>query len=149
MIKTTTRTMYFTPYIPQKGKKKDESAPCFAAVDVKHGTLRLSKRTLIDLGMEGKFVKLYVDPDREAIGWQIRSDAPVDELKVKLWRLVKSNSSGQAAISISGILKQFRNLEEKTYKRLEIKKYVPQNQVMDAGQAYFYIKVKDNDIEEE
>lgn len=149
MIKTTTRTMYFTAYIPTKGKKKDESAPCYAAVDVKHGNMRLSKKTLIDLGMEGKFVKLFSDPDRDAIGWQIRSDAPVDELKIKLWRLVKSNSSGQATISISGILKQFRNLEEKTYKKLEIKKYVPQNQVLDAGESYFYIKVKDNDIEEE
>lgn len=149
MIKTTTRTIYFVPYVPVKGKPKDTEAPPTATVSKKYGHIQFGKRAIRSLQMEGRFIKFFYDSAKNTIGWQIRSEA-MSLGEAKVWKLVKLNKAGNASFSIVGIINSFRGLTKDNYKKLEIKKYVVTNQsILEKGQQYFYVKVQDTIDEED
>lgn len=137
-IKQTQRKINFLPYLPGERAVKEEKKVVIT-VDVKNSVLRMGKHACEEMGMPGKFVKLYYDQDKKIIGWSVVNSSIGIE-KLKSHKLVKFNAGGQFVVSIMTILGKMMGLEQTAY-RLEVKKYVETQDMLDRGNTYFYVKI--------
>lgn len=146
MITEVKRQIYFQPYVPLKGRKKDIDAPPVVTIDTKYNKIVFPARTLSILGLENKFIAFYFEPTRKIIGWRIKDNLGAGELlgrKAK-WKLVKINTNGNWTCIIKGIIDNFGvSLKQEKYKNLEIKKYVEQEGVIDKGTTYYFVELKE------
>lgn len=143
MIQQTHRTIHFTEYIPIRGREKDIDSPPLVHIDVKHNIIKFNARTLAILGMDGKFISFYMEPTKMIVGWSIREGLSEEMLKMKKFRLVKSHKdSGVWTTSINGIMKAFNGRVSKdNYKKLEVKKYIETEGVLEKGTVYYYVQL--------
>jgi hypothetical protein len=98
--------------------------------------------------MDGKLVRFFFDSTKKIVGWQVQSKS-MELAATKNWKLVKANKTGMAQFSISGILKSFIGLKKDSYKKLEIKKYVVTQGVLEKGQQYYYVKVDEKSSDDD
>lgn len=148
MIKTTTRTIHFIPYDPKKGRTKDTEEAPTCTVSAKFGLISFSKKAVDQLQMDGKLVRFFFDSTKKIVGWQVQSKS-MELAATKNWKLVKANKTGMAQFSINGILKSFIGLTKDSYKKLEIKKYVVTQGVLEKGQQYYYVKVDEKSSDDD
>lgn len=146
MIRETKAKIHFTPYIIKKGRaEKDvtEKSPV-ASVSVKYGRLNFTSHAIKEIGMAGKWVKLYYEPHRKIIGWRVKDKVENGELKT--WKLCQPDkNNGTWGMSITKMLTEFKGLTQESYLNLEIQKYKDiggghLNQY--AGETFFFIEVK-------
>jgi hypothetical protein len=142
MIKETKRKIHFITYIPTKGRPKDESKPPYASVSKKYGVLKFGKKAINALEMDKKFIKLFYEPVKKIIGWQITNHLNEGQLKSKEWRPITPNKiNGTAVISIKPIIDMFNgSLTEDSYK-CEIFKYREQSDILSRGDVTYFVKV--------
>ena len=147
MPQQTHRQIHFTQYIPGR-KKKEKEGPLLASVSVKHGLLILPGTTLKKLGMVDKFIRLYYEPTKKIIGWQIVNDS-LNQEQLKTAKLVKIYpATNNYKTTITPMLREFKGLKKESYTSLEVKKYV-ETGLLDRGTTYYYVKLKDTDDGEE
>lgn len=149
MIEETKKKIHFMPYSVKKGRVKDTNKPPTASVAMKYSRLTWGKKAIRDMGMGGKFVRLYFEPNRKIIGWRITDKLSEAELKSKVWRLCNpAPSTGVWHWSIKGMLDQMKLKEDHTYKDLEIKRYREMG-IADqySGEVFYFIEVKEDNNE--
>lgn len=120
-IPETRKKIAFTPWTTTKGapKASHETVPT-ASVYKKFGTLQFSKTLISETGMAGKFIRLYFEPTRKIIGWQLRTKVEQEEMKV--WKLVRPTKSGTWSLGIRKMLNEIR-LSKDSYPKLPVQKY--------------------------
>jgi len=91
------------------------------------------------------FISFYYDSTRKIIGWKVKGELSENQLKSKKYKLVKSNPRSAAYVTtIQGILEQVNGqLTKDKYKNLEVKKYVEKQGILDKGEVYYYVQLKD------
>lgn len=141
-MKETKRKIYFLPYSPHKGRESKKDIEPFVVVSTKYNKIGFTKKTMQDLDMTNKFIKFYFEPASKKIAWITKKNLDEAELKSKSWRLVKLNKTGQFQVSITGILKEFKNLKPGTYKP-EVQKYidVDQSHLGKGTQIYYFVEL--------
>lgn len=142
MIKETTQKINFSSYEGKKGRSRDESAPVIVSVDAKWFLICFSARAIEEMNMNNKFIKFYHESTKKIIGWQLTDRLDEIALKSKKYRLVNQNkTTGEYKASISGILKQFMNVEPIRYK-CEVKKYRETSDILTRGEEFFFVQLK-------
>jgi hypothetical protein len=131
----TPRKIYFAEYNPKFGKTADETTYKIRyAATAK--ALHFPGKLIKAFDLEGKFIKLYTEQTRRIVGWKVESKLDLDEVK-NGWRLVKINASGQYALSIQRIIKQF-GLDELGNISLDLQEYVD-NSLLEKNNKYMYV----------
>lgn len=144
MIEQTHRKIHFSEYIPERGREKDTDAPPVVTITIKAGTIKFPKRSVIVLGMEGKFISFYYEATKKIVGWVLKDKLDDKLLHSKKYRLVKVGKSGGWTTTIQGILRAFNGrLTEESYKKLEVKKYIEIDGVLERGTIYYYVELND------
>lgn len=144
MIQQTHRKIHFTEYVPEKGREKDTDAPPVATIRRKQGTIQFPKRSVAILQMEGKFISFYYEATKKIVGWVIRDNLDEKLLHSKKYRLIKVGKSGGWTTTIKGIVKAFNGrLTEETYNKLEVKKYIEEEGILERGTIYYYVELND------
>ncbi len=141
-IEETRKKIHFTPFDIKKGRAVDESpAP---TMTLTAGSLRFNKSLTTELNLNGKFVKLYSDPIKNVIGFQIGTEV-IDHPDLKGWKLVNANpDTGMWTVSIRKMLEQQfgEKTAEKKYGKLPVRKYVEANG-MDRGMTIYFVELVD------
>lgn len=144
----TKRKIHFIPFTSSKGKKKSQFADSpTMTLSVKFKMLHFSNSLVNELDLEGKFIKLFFEPTKKIIGFQVRKSVNGDNLKD--WKLVKRYAGRKGTIAaykcaVGGIINEFNGtLHKDSYKELPVCRYV-ERQGLDAGNEYFYIQINDN-----
>jgi hypothetical protein len=106
-----------------------------ATVSSKFGRLSFPKLTIEHLGLGGKFIRIYFDSQKKAIGWKVFDEGKLKDLEG--FKKVTLKKTGCAVFDIVGIIKNFK-LKQDSYKHLEIKKY---NEGGLLGNEYYYVKI--------
>lgn len=142
MIKETTKKIYFISFDGKKGrgaKDPTELAPT-VGVSTKHKKIVFGKVALREMGMAHKWVRFYIDPSKNIIGWRIRDK--VEQSEMKVWKLCKPHAStGVWSMSIVKLLNEFGTLKQEKYSP-EIQKYRDVG-AMGTGDVYYFIQLKD------
>ena len=142
-IKETTRKIHFRPYISGKGRPTDVDPAPTANVSRKHGTITISKGAVLQMNMGGKFVKIFYEPTKKIIGWQIR-EGGMELEEAKSWKLCTPNpKTGVVVLSIRKLLAEFKGLSEDSYPGLPVQRYREMGQLDQySGQVFYYVEVK-------
>lgn len=152
MITEVKRQIHFQEYNPLKGRKKDTDTPPVVTIDRKYNKIVFPSRTLTILGMDDKFMSLYYEPTRKIIGWRLKDKLNEKEFvgKKSKWKLVKRTVNGNWTCLIKGILDSFNgSLKQEKYKDLEVKKYVEQEGIINKGDVYYFVELKDEYTQKE
>lgn len=116
----------------------------FVSVDAKIGILRFGRNAIDAMNMNHSFIKLSYDSNNNVIAWRIRKELDNEKLRELGWKPCAKALSNQCySAGIGRILETFQDVEKKSYKRLEVKKYQDKTSVMDKD-VYYFIEVKDN-----
>jgi hypothetical protein len=89
-------------------------------ISAKWGRLQFPKSTVHNLGLEGKYIRIYGDIAKKAVAWKVFQEGNISQLRGLRRISVKQN--GSATIDIKGLLKHMK-LKHDSYKGLEIHKY--------------------------
>jgi hypothetical protein len=146
-IKETARKIHFMPYIGGRGgSKAEDTASPTMSLSVKYSMLSFSKSLMLELGLEGKFIKLYFEPTRKIIGFQLKNALSEADLKSKAWKLVKPFKNQDTwKVSVGKMIAEFSGrLTKESYKNLPVKKYVERQGVMSSGDVFYYVQLIDN-----
>lgn len=140
MIEEVKKKIHFSPYFPQRGKEKDESPAPTVTINRKHNKLIFNRSCIDELSMDAKFIRLYYEPSKHIIGWQIKSVLP--QLEMKNWKLVRKNKqNGVYTVQIKKMLEEFNGLRYDSYKHLPVKKYIEQEGIMEKGSTYYFVEM--------
>lgn len=134
------------PYQTTKGRAEDTSAPPTVVVNKKFGRLVFSRAAIREIGMVGKFVKLYYEPTRKIIGWRIRDK--VEQTEMKAWKLCKPNkTTGTWTMGIKKMLDEFNgSLTRESYPALPVQKYREMDKLHEhTGEIFYFVEVKPQD----
>lgn len=145
MIQQVKRQIYFQPYTPTKGRRKNTDAPPTVTIYKKLGKIVFSRQTVSTLGMDQRFIAFYFDPTKKIIGWRIKDTLQNGETigRSCKWKLVKTNVNGVYVTTITGIMSAFNgSLTQDIYKALEIKKYVETEGILERGTVYYFVDMK-------
>lgn len=140
-IKETTKKIHFTEFIP--GKKKlvvDASTPT-VTVSVKYNSFTFPNSTVIEMGLEGKLIKLFYEPTKKIIGFKI-IDKAVSQEELKSLKLVKLDPNPKLRnfkFQLGKMLSEFQGLKQDSYKNLPISKYVERQDKLGGAEVYFYV----------
>ena len=143
MIQETHHKIYFTEYTPTQGREKDTDSPPTVRLTIKDSSISFCQRTLIKLQLDGKFIKFFYEPVKKIIGWTIHNTLSDGELATKKYRLVKCSSVGSYNTTIMGILRMFSSNFSKNSYKLEVKKYVENQDILSKGDTYYYVQITD------
>lgn len=146
MIQEVKKQIHFQAYIPRGGPRKDLDAPPTVTIIKKNGRIDFPARTLSKLGMEEKFISFYFEPTRKIIGWQIKSSLSEGQKvgRASRWKFVKPTSNGNYHTTIKGIIDSFNgSLTKDKYKKIEIKKYIEQEGILEKGTVYYFVELKE------
>lgn len=144
-IKETSKKIHFIPYNPTKGKDVDMTPAPVVTVSRKYMNISFTKGAVLEMGMSGKFIKLYYEPIKKVIGWQLRDH--VEQREMKMWKLVKPTASfGNWKCNIKKMLDQFGGrLTKETYKNVPIQKYREASSLSEYnGQTFYFVELIDN-----
>lgn len=148
-IKETTKKIHFTEFIP--GRKKlevDASAPT-VTVSVKYNQFTLPNSTILEMGLEGKLIKLFYEPAKRIIGFKI-IDKAVGQEELKTLKLVKLDPTlKHYKFQLGKMLSEFQGLKQDSYKHLPIHKYVERQDKIGGAEVYFYVQLKEPMVEGE
>lgn len=112
----------FIPFKRAKGEA-DARSPGDVTVNTKYGSITFSPSYLRDSGLEGKFIKFYVDVDKKALAWKVLEENSVEGLKD--YRHVKKQKSGVCQLFIGSILKLYKFKDIMRFKGLKVKTNYP------------------------
>lgn len=144
-IEETRKKIHFSPYTTVKGRKEDNSTAPTAAVSVKYGTITFSKGLVRETSMEGKFVRLYYEPTKKIVGWQLREKIAQEEMKV--WKLCKPGQSGTWSLGIGKMLNEFNGrLKSESYLSLPVQKYREMDKLdSHANEIFYFVELVEPD----
>jgi hypothetical protein len=144
-IEETKKKLHFVAFVPSKGKLVVASDAPKLSISGSNEQLSFSNSALKELGLEGKFIKLFYSSEQKVIGWQVRDRLEQPELK-NGWKLVTADKNNHTwKVSVGKILATFNGHKKGTgYKNLVVKKYRDAStSVGGNGEAvYYYIEVK-------
>ena len=111
----------------------------------KNGQMVFSRTALEEFGLLGRFISLYADPQKSALGWHIFEGS--SELQDLRLRKLEKNASGTVQIGVSKLLKKMGIKLEKPLSDLLVQKYEDLTDRL----TFFYVIVRDvsEDVEEE
>lgn len=142
-ITETRKKIHFVPFYIAKGRPVDTSAP--PTVTLRNGNLWFPKATVEELSLNGKFIKLYYEASKKIIGFKVKEQVNLDEMKGQdRWKLVKVNPTGGSySISLRKLLlTQFgEEYTKKVLKKIELKKYREMTDVMNRGEVFNFIEL--------
>lgn len=150
MIKEITRKINFHPYTVSKGKKIDTNPAPTVSLNTKYGKLVFSSTLIREIGMAGKFIRLYYEPHRKIVGWQMRDKVELHDMKV--WKLCKpAPSTKMWSMTITKMLSEMRGLKENhSYLNLPVQKYREMSLTDENKYNLFYfVEIKDTKEEVE
>lgn len=139
-IKESKKKIHFVPFEQARGAMASNTpAP---TVSVKKGVLFFSQKLIEELQLNGKFVRLFYDPLKKIIGFQIREQ--ILQTEMKTWKLVRQNKQIKIwKISIRKMLAEIGpQCVEKKYSRLPVKKYIS-TEPMSRGEVYYFFEIID------
>lgn len=138
MIEETKKKIHFVPYTATKGREKDTSAAPTININIKHSKLVFGRTVIQETGMQDKFFRLFYDPTKKIIGWQVRSQFQLANLKN--WKLCKPNkTNGCYSVQIKKLLEQFNGtLTKESYKSVPVQKYREIGQLSEFKDEIFY-----------
>lgn len=109
----------FTPE-RQLGKEKKETT--FRVSVYKSGQMVFGSDVVHIYDLDGKFIKIYGDPEKKVIGWSVFEKQSgvegLDEL-----RQLKLSVNGNIVVSVSKLLKNMGVELDESIKNLEVKRY--------------------------
>lgn len=121
-------------------KHHREKDGVFASINGKFGMMTIGKNAIVAMEMKNKFVKLSYDAVNKAIAWKLRTSVSPEEISVG-WRLVKLDRTGTFRITVRAILDQMLVKKDKSYKKLEIKKY-KDYKLLGSEDLYYFVEIK-------
>lgn len=143
-IEESKKKIYLVPLQPGR-RALEAKGKLFVTVDAKNGTLRLGKQVGEALNMHKSWFKLSYDSANSVIAWKIRKELDNDQLRENGWKYVEGNKgNGSIVLGVGRILDTFQHIEQKSYSRLEVKKYQDKQSIID-GDIYYFVEVKDLD----
>lgn len=144
MIQQTTRRIHFTPYIGGRRKKEiNEESQATCTVNRRLGYITFNSSLCSEIGMDNKFVRMFSEPTKKIIGWRV-IDEKVNQTKMSGLKLIKLHpKTRNAKISILPMFKDFMGLKSDSYKRLPVKKYVENQDILDRGATYYFVTLKE------
>lgn len=144
MIKETTKKIHFIAYSPKKGRIEDTAPAPTVTVNRKVNRISFSKATVLETGMNGKFLRLYYEPIKKVIGWQIRDK--VDHAEMKQWKLVKALAGGGWGMNIKKMLDAFDGrLSKEVYEKIPVQKYREINALSEyKNEVFYFVELNDN-----
>ncbi len=88
-----------------------------------HGTIVFNRASIEEYGLNGKYLKFFIDPSKKALGWTIIDTFnDLSDLKKKEYRKIKPTSYGSCSLSIKSILSEL-NPDNKKFSQLKIGNY--------------------------
>lgn len=146
MISETKRKIHFLQYNPKKARAPLADAVPTVSVSTKYNKLVFGGPAIRETGMSGKFVRVYYEPNRKIIGWQVKDK--LEHYELKSWKLCRPNAiAGTWNISITKMLAEMRGLKkDKTYSNLPVQKYREMAPLSEHnGEIFFFVEVKEQD----
>lgn len=136
-IAETKKKIHFQPYVATKGRIKDTDPAPTATVSRKYNRITFTRALIQETGMAGKFVRLYSEPGKKIVGWQLREE--VEQGEMKSWKLCRVTPSGNWGMNIKKMLDGFLGLTREKYV-LPVQKY----REMDAldphhGEVFYFV----------
>ena len=139
MAKESTLTLIpASQYSINRGKKTAEQRS--ATVNVKHETIVFSKEYIQEYGLDGKFIKFYLDVSKNVLAWKFgMKEDGLDKLSD--YKKVKKTNSGKTSVYLMFVgspLKAFTKLKEVSYRKLPIETYSPQG-LLEEGKCHYVV----------
>lgn len=141
-VEETKRKLHFLPASTALVKK--EKLKLTVSVDAKRGRMTIGKDAVRELGLSAAFYKLYYAQGSRIIGMKIKANLTGNEFQSKEWRQPAINKElGFTIIGVKSLLSQMVGVEQRTYKGLEIKKYLDETPGMLGDREYiYYVELK-------
>lgn len=139
-IQETRKKITFSPFEIKKGREVDNTpAP---TVTIRKGVLRFNSSLISELNLNGKFVKMFYDPVKGIVGFQIKEEVSL-QVVGKAWKLARVNEKTKTwSITISKMLRAIGpGYDQKSYYQLPVQKYVESNG-MDKGLIYYFVELQ-------
>lgn len=145
-IEETKRKIHFRPFVQTKGRPVDTEPPPTVNVSKKFGTITFSKGAVKQTNMADKFVKLFYEPTKKVIGWQVGEKGMGLE-EVKSWKLCTPNpKTGTWSLGAKKLLSEFSGLTKDSYLNLPVQKYREMGALDQySGQTFYFVEVKEPD----
>jgi hypothetical protein len=139
-IEETKKKIHFLPYVATKGRVKDTAPAPAASVSRKYNRITFSRALIQETGMAGKFVRLYFEPNKKVIGWQLRETVAQNEMKS--WKLCRVTPSGNWGLNIKKMLSMFVGLNQEKYSELPVQKY-RETSALDEhhGEVFYFVQL--------
>lgn len=125
--------LYLIAYNPKKRPVKHKKEAT-VSISRKFGRIAITKNTIINLGMENKFIRLYYDSVNKTIAWKVKNSVSLEEMK-QGWKQIKISKYGLFMVGIKSIL-QMMNLRKENYTKLVVKKYKDYG-LIDSDEYYY------------
>ena len=119
-------------------RKEKESA--VVSINKKFGILAMGRSSVINLGLNNMWMKMYYDPVQKSIAWKVKGSVNQEELKDG-WKMVKLDKHGHYKRSVIKLLNQMLLSEKKnSFNHLEVKRYKDYTQML--SDDYYYVELK-------
>ena len=116
---------------------KNRETGMAVTITLKNGHMRFIGRDE-DHSMKNKYISFFVDVSKKALAWRYFEQGDIQKLKHH--KKITVTAKGVAVVSIKKELSAFGFTDNtKSFKRLEIKKYVPSGVLED---SYYYVILK-------
>lgn len=145
-IQETRKKITFTPFEIKKGREIDTSdAP---TISISKGQMRFNPSVMEELSLNGKFIKMFYDPIKSVIGFQIRQEVSL-QVVGKTWKMVRKNdSTNMWTLQVTKLLDQIDPaFRDKVFKKLPVHKYIEANG-MEKGTIYYFVELNALEAEE-
>lgn len=109
-------------FVPERQIGQVSNEGGYSVSIFKSGVLCFSINTLRIYELEGKYIRLFADVEKKAIGWSVvEGKTNLDDINDS--RLVKTNASGCAVLGITKLLKKIGIEKETSFFNLPVKVY--------------------------
>ena len=140
MIETTHKAFQFIPYQRRSGRVKDTSKAPTVLVSKKYKNITFNRACVEELKMQGQFIRFFYEPVKKIVAWKLDVKFSGDDNKG--WKLVVVRKNGSVIFSIGSMIRDFNgSLTQDSY-RLDVRKNVVTQGLMDKGDTYYYVEVK-------
>lgn len=145
MLEITHKVIHLQSF-EKYSKNTEQKDIIVISVSKKYRNILFSQKCIQDLGMNGKFVRLFFEPTKKIIAWKIKDSITIGK-EDRNWRIIKVRKNGSALITIVPIIKAFNgSLRDDSYTNLEVKKNVsPASTGLDSGETFYYVELKDKE----
>lgn len=127
----------FEPFKKVAAERKLERKRGFT-VNLKHGIITFPKSYIVDNGLDGKYLKWFIDVEKKALGWKIlATESDLKELEDYI-RIKSIPSNGIYQMSIKRVLNTFHFADTNvTFKDLEVQKYLSKSNFYNDGVLHY------------